>query len=418
VLLAASDEEMRADDRALCYELVLGVLRWQYWLDGLIEHYAQRSSESLDAPVRLALRLGLYQLRFLSRIPASAVVNESVNLAHLARVRSAAGLINAILRRVTREPNYDPAANVVEPIERMARMTSHPAWLIERWIEEFGSDETEAFARSNNEAPPVAFRVVRQRVVDGPNTLDELRAEGAQLEPSRIAPGGWRIQGARGRLRTLAREGRIYIQDEASQLVAHVMEAQAGERVLDACAAPGSKTTHLADLADDGAALIVACDLYAHRLRTVLESSARQNLKSVSAVALDAETPLPFAEQTFDRVLVDAPCSGTGTLRRNPEIRWRISTSDILELSSRQQRILSNASRMLRRGGRLVYSTCSVERQENEAVADAFLEENVNFRPISISILSTLPGTPGSARTWPHRDGADGFFIAAFERQG
>src|SRR3954470_17419821 len=157
-LLAAHDAEMRAEDRSLAYELVLGVLRWQLWLDALIEHYAGRSGESLDAPVRRSLRLGLYQLRFLSRIPASAIVNESVNLAYAARLRSAAAFINAVLRRATREPDYDPAAQVADPIARLAVETSHPAWLIERWVKAFGETETENFARANNEAPPTAFR--------------------------------------------------------------------------------------------------------------------------------------------------------------------------------------------------------------------------------------------------------------------
>jgi 16S rRNA (cytosine967-C5)-methyltransferase len=415
VLLAASADEMRADDRALCYELVLGTTRWQLWLDSLIEHYAGRRAESLDAPVRQALRLGLYQLRMLSRIPASAVVNESVNLAYLSRLRSAAPFINAVLRRATREPDYDPAANIIDAIERLAIETSHPAWLLKRWAKAFGMEEATAFARANNEAAPVAFRVVTKRASVN-EVLDELQAVGGVLLPSVITPDAWRIEGAGSLLRKLAREGKIYLQDEASQLVAHVLDAQAGERVLDVCAAPGSKTTHVATRTPE-IELIVAGDVYEHRLRTVLEAGARQEIKTLRAVVHDAESSLPFAESSFDRVLVDAPCTGTGTLRRNPEIRWRITDRDINELSARQKRILGNAARMVRRGGRLVYSTCSVEPEENEEVVSGFLEENAEFRPLSLKMLATPEGEGKGVRIWPHRQGAEGFFIASFERQ-
>ncbi len=415
VLLAASETEMRAEDRALCYELVLGTLRWQLWLDALIEHYSKRRAESLDAPVRRALRLGLYQLRFLSRIPASAIVNESVNLAYLSRLRSAASFINAVLRRATREMDYDPAANGSSPIEQLAIETSHPVWLLERWVDAFGVDEAAAFARANNDAPPVAFRVIAQGA-SRQEVLDELRAAGGTISPSQIAPDAWRIEGAGGVLRRLAREGKIYLQDEASQLVAHVLDAGAGERVLDVCAAPGSKTTHIATMTP-GLSLIVAGDVHEHRLLTVLEACARQEIKTLRAVVHDAEIALPFAENSFDRVLVDAPCTGTGTLRRNPEIRWRITTRDIFDLSGRQQRILGQSAMMVKRGGRLVYSTCSVEREENEEVVARFLDENADFNQVPLAIPANLTVDNGAARIWPHRHGADGFYIASFERR-
>ncbi|HKC65015.1 MAG TPA: 16S rRNA (cytosine(967)-C(5))-methyltransferase RsmB [Pyrinomonadaceae bacterium] len=414
VLLAAGDGELRADDRALCYELVLGVLRWQLWLDALIEHYARRKAESLDAPVRRALRLGLYQLRFLSRVPASAVVNESVNLAYVARLRSAAAFINAVLRRATREPDYDPASGVEDSMERLAIETSHPAWLIERWVKAFGREEAEKFARANNETPPVAFRIVGRESID--EVLNEIRLAGASFEPSKIAPDAWRIHGATVLLQRFAREGKVYLQDEASQLVAHVLDAKKGERVLDVCAAPGSKTTHIATRTPD-LSLIVAGDLYEHRARTVVEAARRQRIENLQVIVHDAETALPFQENSFDRVLVDAPCTGTGTLRRNPEIGLRISASDIIDLSQRQKRILNSAARMVNLGGRLIYSTCSVEPEENEEVVGHFLKGNTRFKPIPVNVAASLKTADGTARVWPQRDGADGFFIAQFERE-
>jgi 16S rRNA (cytosine967-C5)-methyltransferase len=237
------------------------------------------------------------------------------------------------------------------------------------------------------------------------------------LTPSSIAPDAWRIEGASAKLRQLSRQGGVYIQDEASQLVAHALAARSGERVLDACAAPGSKTTHIAALTPD-VQLLVAGDIHAHRLRVVSEACERLSINVVQFALYDAIASLPFAAGTFDSVLVDAPCTGTGTLRRNPEIRWRISPSDVALLSSRQQLILNNAARTVRLGGRLIYSTCSIEPEENEEVAAAFLQANDDFRPARLAVPASLQNEQGTtARTWPERDGADGFFIAAFERR-
>jgi 16S rRNA (cytosine967-C5)-methyltransferase len=417
VLLARATAGLRADDRALCYELTLGVLRRLLWLDRLIEHYAGRAVASLDSAVARSLRLGLYQLRFLTRVPASAAVNESVNLVHTAGLRSAAGLTNAVLRRATREPDFDPAARARNEIERISIAHSHPAWLVERWAAAFGLEETEALAHANNRTPPAAFRVNPLRATDA-EVIERLRAVGVEAEPSRVAPGAWRLSGGGEVLRALAHEGVVYTQDEASQLVGRVLGARERERVLDVCAAPGSKATQIAALVGDRAE-IVAGDLYDHRLRVVVDSAARQGVESIRVVAFDAEgAALPFAEESFDRVLVDAPCTGTGTLRHNPEIRWRLAPEDIAELAARQTRILSNAARTVRRGGRLVYSTCSVEPEENESVVAAFLESHKNFRQVPADAPQRLLTASGAARTWPHRDDTDGFYVAVLERKG
>ena len=399
ILLAADNLQLSSVDRALCHELVLGVLRWQLWLDKLIEHYAKRAVESLDFTVRLALRIGLYQLRFLTRVPASAAVNEAVNLVRSARVSSAAAFVNAVLRRAIREADFDPASSIVDPIERLAIETSHPLWLIERWTSEFGLEETIAFAHANNLVPPTAFRLVNGDLTDLQSRLIEA---GATLEPSRVAEGAWRVEGATSLLRELTAQGKIYLQDEASQLVAQTVNVQPGERILDLCAAPGGKTTLMAQRAGD-AALIVAADRSPKRLNTVVTTSALHKLTEIKSVVLDAAQPLPFAPNTFDRILLDAPCSGTGTLRRNPEIRYRISEHDITSLATQQKLFLENATRVLKPGGQLVYSTCSVERDENEQVVEPFLTRNPNFQLTK------------TTRTWPHHEGTDGFFIASLQ---
>jgi 16S rRNA (cytosine967-C5)-methyltransferase len=400
ILLASEEPRLQPTDRALCHELVLGVLRWQLRLDKIVEHFSKRRIESLDQAVRIALRLGLYQLHYLTRIPASAAVNESVSLVRHARVSSATAFVNAVLRRAIKEAGYDPAAGVSEPLERIAIQTSHPVWLIERWANAFGIAEAEAFAVANNTVPPTAFRVVKNRA-DETEVISRLRAAGAEVEASRVTEGAWRVSGATSLVRELSAAGEIYLQDEASQLVARVLDVKHGERVLDLCAAPGGKTTLMADRADDDA-MIVAADRSESRMETVVGTTRLQQLKSIEPVLLDAVKELPFESRVFDKVLVDAPCSGTGTLRRNPEIRWRLTTPDIGAFAEVQKQILSRAADAVKPGGRLVYSTCSVEREENERVIEEFLARE-NFH-----LLDTV-------RTWPHRQHCDGFFIASLE---
>lgn len=403
VLLAAEEPRLQPADRALCHELVLGVLRRQLRLDKIVEHCSKRRVESLDSAVRIALRLGLYQLRYLTRIPASAAVNESVRLVRIARLSSATAFVNAVLRRAIREAEYDPASGVSDPLEKISVETSHPVWMIDRWAKSFGLSEAESFAHANNMMPPTAFRVVSTRAGQA-EVLAKLRSGGATVEASQVAEGAWRVLGATSLVRELSASGEIYLQDEASQLVAEVLKVKGGERVLDLCAAPGGKTTLIADRAKDDA-VVIAADRSATRMATVIGTTRLHELKGIKAVILDAVERLPFEAGTFDKVLVDAPCSGTGTLRRNPEIRWRLSEADFSGFAERQKRFLINAGDVVKPGGRLVYSTCSVEREENEEVIREFLARNDRFH----SLFTT--------RTWPQREGCDGFFIGVFKRK-
>jgi 16S rRNA (cytosine967-C5)-methyltransferase len=414
-VLANADPQLSSLDRALCHELVLGVLRWQLHLDAIVEHFAKRKVESLDPPVLRALRLGVYQLRFLSRIPASAAVNESVNLVGRARLSSARSFVNAVLRRATREPNYSPAADITNTLERISIQTSHPRWLIERWTKAFGGEETELMARANNEPPPVAIRIVKT-LADEKDVLEKLRSAGAELVPSEIAKSAWRVSGATAKLRDLSERGELYIQDEASQLVGEVVNAQPGDRVLDVCAAPGGKTTLIAERASDNAH-VLAMDVSPRRLATIERTIQLHQLKSIRPMLGDASQPLPFDSGSFDRVLLDAPCSGTGTLRHNPEIRWRLTNDDITQLAEQQKRFMMNAAVVVKPGGLLVYSTCSIETEENEEVVREFLSSNDQFTQVSLPLSADLVTNSGAARTWPHHHGTDGFFIAALERK-
>jgi 16S rRNA (cytosine967-C5)-methyltransferase len=431
-LLGRTDDDLNAKDLALCHELVLGVLRRQLWLDRTIEHFASRKIDSLDLAVVIALRLGLYQLRFLSRIPASAAINESVNLVKAARVKSAATFVNAVLRRATREPNYDPAAAVDDPTEKVSIQSSHPRWLIDRWVDQFGFENAAAIAHANNEPAAVSFRMTAKTLKSPVEIIAELRAGGSGLKESTIAPGAWRIGDTAageesGRddgapqarmpalLRRFSDEGLIYFQDEGSQLVAHLLGAQNRERVLDVCAAPGSKSTLIAMLAPQSE--IIACDLYEHRVQTMRRLAAQQDGRNIHFAVHDATKGVPFAPGSFNRVIVDAPCSGTGTLRHNPEIRWRLRPSDLPELADKQKLILKRASDTVSRGGLLLYSTCSLETEENEEVAADFLEHHGDFELARWPARADLVTNAGAVRTWPHRHGADGFFAMAFRRK-
>jgi 16S rRNA (cytosine967-C5)-methyltransferase len=417
VLIAnLSESDLSREDRSLAQELTLGVLRWRRSLDYFIERYSGRSIARLDLPVLTALRLGLYQLRHLDRVPQSAAVNESVNLVKRARVASAAPMVNAVLRQAARRLNESPAHEIADPLERASIELSHPRWLFERWQSAFGEQEARELALANNTPPTTAFRVNTLRTSTSV-VLSDLEAAGVKTRESRVALGAFVVEsGPASVVIEASRRGVIYAQDEASQLVSILLEPSSGQRVLDLCAAPGSKTTHIAALTDDKA-WIIAGDLHHHRLNTLRATCERLGAQSIELLALDATQALPFAggSHEFDRVLVDAPCSGTGTLRGNPEIKWRLAADDISRLASLQLSLLERGASVLARSGRLVYSTCSMEREENEEVVRRFLEANSAFQIAEPKAPGSLISTDGFVRTFPHRDGTDGFCAVVLE---
>lgn len=414
VLVASLDEELSRRDRALAQEITLGVLRWQKQLDYFIARYARRAVEKIDPPVRIALRLGIYQLRHLTRIPQRAAVNESVSLVKRARLKSAAPMVNAVLRRAASHTEDRAGEGIEDLIEKKSVEVSHPRWILERWIKLLGESEALSLAMADNLSPPVVFRVNTLRAGET-ETLRALEEEGVQIQPSEFVPRAFIVcDGPTSSVARLAASGALYIQDEASQMVSLLVEAKQGDRILDLCAAPGSKSSHLAALTFDQA-WIVACDIHPHRLSILASTCERLGAHSVDAVALDARRELPF-EEKFDRVLVDAPCSGTGTLRRNPEIKWRLAPEDIDRLSQLQTVLLARAARMVARCGRLIYSTCSIEAEENEEVIRRFLANDTAFRLIEPRAHTSLVTDENFVRTFPHRHNSDGFFAAVMER--
>ena len=412
-----SESDWSREDRALAQEIVLGVLRWQGMLDYFIERYSERSVIRLDLPVLIALRIGLYQLRHLSRIPQSAAVNESVNLVKRARTASAGSLVNAVLRKAARHLDDIAGDGIADLADRASVELSHPRWMLERWQSVFGEHETRQLAIANNAPPATAFRVNTLQTT-AEKVLTGLKAEGVITRESRVAHGAFVVEsGPASVLIHAAKQGDIYLQDEASQLVSILLDPRSGHLILDLCAAPGSKTSHIAMLADDKA-WIIACDRHIHRLNTLGATCRRLGLQSVNMLAMDATASLPFIADglRFDRVLVDAPCSGTGTLRGNPEIKWRLSPDDIKRLVELQLGLLERGASTVANGGRLVYSTCSIEREENEDVVRRFLERTDGWVLVEPNASAVLVTDEGFVRTLPHRDRTDGFFAAMLER--
>jgi len=313
-----------------------------------------------------------------------------------------------LLRNFQREP-IDPKYS--DTVEEISVSTSHPRWLVERWISRFGIDETRALCESNNRTPILSFRLVGNET-EKSETLRELEPN-PNLRRSEFVDGCFasRIDGD---LLKLAEAGRIYFQDEGSHLVANAVRAEGGSQILDVCAAPGGKTTMIASATNTS---VVAGDIRGSRVQRLRDLCEKQKAANVSIVQYDAESSLPFDEASFDSVFVDAPCSGTGTIRHNPEIRYSLASSDLEELSDKQLRILRNASEMVKPGGTLIYSTCSLETEENEAVCERFLREGLGLEPEPPKVPSRFITSKGFARTVPQRDDMDGFFIAVFRQK-
>jgi 16S rRNA (cytosine967-C5)-methyltransferase len=414
ILLPLSEEKLEAKDRALCHELTLGVLRKQIYIDRIVQKFIKSKVEKFDSEVLISLRLGIYQLLFLDKIPVFAAINESVNLVHRAKKKSATGLVNAVLRKVEREKIFQ--IEFADETEKVSAETSHPRWLIEHWSKSFGFEEASRIAKANNDTPQMVFRLTNK---SDEKTIENLKKLGIEIEESTIVPQAWRVLKANEILWAYAQTGKIYFQEESSQLVAMALNLRRDESFLDVCAAPGSKTTlinHQSRMTTDKSPIYVGGDKYFPRLRVLRETCQRTGADNVQLAAYDAEMALPFADESFDGILVDAPCSGTGTIRHNPEIRYFLAAKDFLELPDKQLRILENASKVLKNGGRLIYSTCSLEIAENEAVIEKFLAKNQNFRKILLNLPGQFLMESGFARTYPHRDQTDGFFIAAFEK--
>ena len=405
-------------DRALAGEIATGTLRWLGAFDHVIAAFAARPLSRLDPEVVDILRLSMFQLLHLTRVPASAVVDDAVNMTKKAGKRSAAPLVNAILRRVSRErdrlplPRRDPGSRDAA-LDFLSTTLSHPRWLVARWLDRYGFDAVERWCEFDNSPAALTLRANRLRTTAA-ELAEALGRHGIVTRPTAFAPDGLIVEQGNPLQTPLFKSGAFVVQDEASQLVALMTGVRAGERVFDACASPGGKTIAMAAAMDDEG-FIVAADVRPRRVRLLAETVARSGASRVGIVQADAALTLPFST-AFDCVLVDAPCSGLGTLRRDPDIRWRRREEDLASSAVFQVALLDSLASAVRPGGRLVYSTCSSEPDENEEVIAQFLDRHPEFSRRAPERLPDrvrpLVDDTGALRTLPSRDRLEAFFAA------
>ena len=403
VVLAQTLRQEKFDDRdrKFCTELVYGTIKAGASLDWKISKYVNRPLKKVDAKVLAVLRVGMYQIFFLDRVPNSAAVNESTELAKKFCSQSAAKFVNGVLRSAVREPDKSNFPTG-DDVEALALRTFHPAQLVKMFVEEFGLDATKKILDFDNTDPPLCLRVNFLRTTRE-KILDALKKFDVQAEPSTFAPEGiiCRGHGALDKFRPL-RDGLCQVQDESSMTAVRFLNPQAGEFVIDCCAAPGGKSTHMAELMQNRGR-IIAADIYETKIEHIKQNAARLGIKIIEPTLIDArELGKKFPAQA-DKVLVDAPCSGLGVLRRKADMRWK-NLADIDALPTLQGEILSSAAETLKRGGILVYSTCTILKRENQSVVENFLSTHEDFELVETKTFL------------PHVTNTDGFFAAKIIR--
>ncbi len=418
LLLHQTIEKYKIDvkDRGLLTEITYGTLQHKLTLDYYLEPFIRGK---VDLWVRWLLRMSLYQMEYLTRIPAHAAVNEAVEIAKRRGHKGIASMVNGILRSILRQ-GVPSTEDIKNPVERLSIETSHPQWLVERWVESYGFDETAAMLHENNIPPVQTVRVNKTRATVK-EVLASLEAEGIKAQQSDIMPECIHLTNGTAARTTAFKEGLITIQDESSMMPANVLDPKPGMKVLDMCAAPGGKTTHMAEkMGNEGS--ILAMDLHPHKLDLIDENTARLGLDIVQTAPVDgrkAASLLP--KESFDAVLVDAPCSGLGVMRRKPDIKYTKREEDLESLQTIQLAILDNAVQVLKPGGRLVYSTCTVDKRENEGTVEAFVATHPEMEREELGNLPEkllAKQNNGMLQVFPHDFGSDGFFVAAFRKKG
>ncbi len=420
------EPRLKGRDRAFAVHLVQGVLRWQLRLDWIIEQAVHFPFKEIEPPVLNILRLALYQIFFMDRVPESAAVNEAVKQATAEGRKHVAGFVNGILRNVCRRKDqiaYPDAEK--DRVLYLSVFHSYPTWIVEKWIRELGIDSTERLLAAGNRIPDLIIRSNSLKI-DRPGLLKRLEGEGVVGNATRYAPVGLRIEGVGGRPVNewnSFREGLFQVQDEAAQICSYLLCPKKGEAVLDMCAGLGGKTTHLAEFLKDRGR-IVALDINHGRLVRLSKNAGRLGIGCMSAVVADAGADTSFhSNVSFDKILVDGPCSGLGVLSRHPDGKWNKREEDLEELACVQKNILDNAVTMLKKGGRLLYTTCTISRDENDQVVHGFLEKNRQMALMDLKARIPPWGHDliddwGFYRTFPHIHGTDGFFGALFIKRG
>ncbi|MBI1821931.1 MAG: 16S rRNA (cytosine(967)-C(5))-methyltransferase RsmB [Nitrospirae bacterium] len=409
-------ERLSPLDKSLLKELVYGTLQWQGYIDWVIDRYAERKTHKMGSAVRNSLRLGTYQLLFLNKIPAFAAIFESVELVKEKEGVPVSGFVNGVLRAILRDKEAKKIPALKDDSARnLAIKYSQPEWLVKRWCSRYGVDVAGRWFKNNTSPPPFTIRVNRV-LIDRDRLVNILFDEGINTEKTPYSPIGLMLEkpGDVTRLHSY-QKGLFYIQDEASQLVPFLLSPRSGEQILDACAAPGGKATQLAELIGDRGE-VLAIDKSPERINLLQRNLKRLGLTSVKPRQLDLTKDVKeFQKRGFNKILLDAPCSGIGVLRRHPEGKWQKKENLLGSYSKIQSNLLNVVSKGLKAGGILVYSTCSTEPEENEKVIEKFLTSNPGFKVENPR--ASLPescyrfiGKDNFFRTYPEPHNMDGFF--------
>lgn len=405
-------------DAGLATELVYGTISRLNTIDYLLEPFVSKGLGKLQPWVRNLLRLSFYQVYYLDRIPPHAAVNEAVNIAKKRGHQGISGMVNGVLRSVLRSKDELKIPDHLSPVARISLQHSHPEWLVSRWIEQYGEETAEAICQGNNEPPSVSVRVNTARI-NRDELLKQMEEQGLDVSASRLSPDGIIVKsGGNMALTAWYREGLLSVQDESSMLVAHAVDPQPGMSVLDCCAAPGGKTCHIAEKLE-GSGKVVANDIHPHKAKLIEDQALRLDLSNVVTLSEDAaKLAERFPQESFDRILLDAPCSGLGVIRRKPDLKWAKTPGDISEIRGIQAELLDAVSGLLKPGGILVYSTCTIEPQENAGMVQQFLSRHPEFE-VAQDDLSFWQGlNEASARETiglqilPQDYHSDGFYIA------
>lgn len=406
---------IEAKDRGLLTELTYGTLQHRMALDYYLEPFVRGK---LDIWVRELLRMSLYQIVYLTKIPPHAVVNEAVNIAKKRGHKRIAPTVNGILRSVLREGTRS-IDDISDPVERLSIETSHPRWLIERWIELYGEDEATAMAHENNN-PAVMTMRVNQTKKPMKEVIALLQSEKVKVSAGEVVPNSLLTESGNPANTRVYTKGLITIQDESSMLPAYALDVKPGMKVLDMCAAPGGKTTHIAELMNDDGE-VIAYDVHKHKIKLIKDNARRLGLSSITAQSGDSRNLVDvYGENSFDRILVDAPCSGFGVIRRKPEIKYVKKEADLKGLLSIQKELLNEAVKLIKPNGIIVYSTCTVEYNENRGMVEQFLKEHKEMQLIPLPNLTDnekLTIENDTLQVLPQQFGGDGFFVAALQKK-
>lgn len=417
----ALEDKCERKDSGFIRELVYGVLENQRLIDEIVKESSSVKIRKIHPIILIILRTAIYQLLFMNTVPESAIVNEAVNLAKKYGHRGTTGFVNGLLRGVSSKKAYFKSEEYMSQECELGIRYSHPDYLVALWRTQYGLEFTKDLLKANNSVPPFTIRNNTLKI-DSTDLISILEAEGYETEPGKYSKDCIIIKNPRSMTRLSAyTDGLFTIQDEASMLVTEVLNAQKDSLILDVCSAPGGKATHIAQwIGDKGT--IIARDIYPHKLKLIEELSLRLGIKSIKSEIWDVKEPDDKLKYKVDYCLVDAPCSGLGLIRRKPDIKWTRTSEELIELSRLQTIILKTASNYIKPGGTLVYSTCTINRQENLDVITNFLRESTDFRLVPIELANgvkiSATQDSGYLELYPNIHGTDGFFMAKMVRIG